>query len=477
MALTLSAIDRSLTNLHIDDCFVSHDFSRAAKTVDFGLNGYTGSVGDWHSLQQLTAPDPKCGVVYVRGNFPDTADSMLDRAQTETGRGSFGLKICEDSGIGLGIFRSQGLLNYRWPLFSYSITKPSTNAVGPKQDEVGTLHICSFVKDGSVFQVVVIRRERTEWDVLSKLKFQFGSAVRFGCTCKAGSYTGRSEPNDGRHSEEVTPTPATVDNRTSSSQQQTSKSRHDSQYYLESREDGKVISARCGSRLYDHVRLDMQLFVNDKAVIMNRDSTVSSENYVDLSTIQESECGSGDRLVVIGMFSLSAIRSGGHGYLKEQPSSADIADHLGLFSTSKAFTGKLWLSDQIPRDSADSGIESHTIARCVERIMGVSLVPNIGPESIYLPPEFSLDDDTSSRHSVSAESNTAWSTEAPNEIFEVKSSSLADLEAAAGSATQAATKEYLKNRLVLQGRLSNGLGAMLIQNIMTQQYFERENML
>ena len=109
--------------------------------------------------------------------------------------------------------------------------------------------------------------------------------------------------------------------------------------------------------------------------------------------------------------------------------------------------------------------------------MGVSLVPNIGPESIYLPPEFSLDDDTSSRHSVSAESNTAWSTEAPNEIFEVKSSSLADLEAAAGSATQAATKEYLKNRLVLQGRLSNGLGAMLIQNIMTQQYFERENML
>ena len=494
----LSAVDRSLTNLQIDDCFVSHELSQAAKTVDFGSNGYTGSVGDWHFLHQITAPDPKCGVVYARGNFPDIADSILDRAQTESGGGSWGFKICEDSEIRLGNFGSQGLLNYRWPIFSYSITdpitepitelsstrvgrpltiEPSTNAVDTERDEVGSLHICSFVKDGTVFQVVVIRRNQTKSEIRRKLKFQFGGAVRFGCACQVGSYTGRSGPSVGSQNEQLSPSPATVDNLTSTIQEQTSQSEDKSQYYLQSREDGKVYSARCKSKLYDHVRLDMQLFVNDKAVVMNENSNARGETYIDLSTIQESECGNGDQLVVVGTFSLSAIRSERHNFLKERPNSAEIEDYLGILSTSNAFTGKLWLSDQISRDPSDSGIETHTIARCVERIIGVSLVPNIGPDAIDLPPELPRDEDTSRHPSIPAGSDTATSTAAQNVLCEAKSSSLAELEAVAGSATSALNNTGPKNALILESRLSGGLGAMLIKNIMTQQYFDMENML
>lgn len=48
------------------------DTQRPSKSYDFGDNGYTASVTTWHELLQATAPSRDHGVVFVRGDFPDS---------------------------------------------------------------------------------------------------------------------------------------------------------------------------------------------------------------------------------------------------------------------------------------------------------------------------------------------------------------------------------------------------------------------
>ena len=467
---------------------MSHKFSQAAKTVDFGANGYTGSVGDWHFLLQVTAPDPRCGMVYTRGNFPDHADSILDRAQTESGRGSWGFRICEDSEIRLGEYQSQGLLNYRWPCFAYSITGPSTTgtrrpsttrpsmtAIETEQERVGSLHTCSFVKDGTVFQIVVIRhRYQTKAKVRRKLKFRIGGAVRFGCVCRNGAYTGRSGPSLNSHNQRPTPNPATLDNFTWTAQGQEDQGQDKLMYYLQSRENGKVRSARCENNRYNDVRLDMQLFINDKGVIMEETSEARGQAYIDLSTTQELDFEDGDQLVITGTFSLNATGSERHKFLERTPSCAEIEDYLGIVATSEASTGKLWVEEQNPWDSSEDKTESHTVARCVERIIGVSMVPSVGPDAMALPPS----GHTSQRSSFANSDTAALPTNIKlSSLAGADSSSLADLEAALGSATSVVANTSHKDAVILDNCLSSGSGTALVANIMTQQYSDLQNML
>jgi hypothetical protein len=66
--------------------------TRPTKSLDFGRDGVTGSVSAWHELLQMTAPDDGCGVIFLRGDFPDSPDSVLARAQRRNERGSFELE-------------------------------------------------------------------------------------------------------------------------------------------------------------------------------------------------------------------------------------------------------------------------------------------------------------------------------------------------------------------------------------------------
>jgi hypothetical protein len=79
------------TDSTLDDCYIALDVSRPFKSLDFGIDGYTASVTSKYELLQLTAPDDECGIVFVRGDFPDSAESILGRTQRRNQKGTWGL--------------------------------------------------------------------------------------------------------------------------------------------------------------------------------------------------------------------------------------------------------------------------------------------------------------------------------------------------------------------------------------------------
>src|SRR5947207_15172671 len=100
-----------------DNCYMLLDVSMPCKSLDFGKDGCTGSVTTWHELLQLTAPDDECGVVFVRGDFPDSAESILARAQRRNQKATWGLgiKISENTDYVVERTPAQGMVNLRWP--------------------------------------------------------------------------------------------------------------------------------------------------------------------------------------------------------------------------------------------------------------------------------------------------------------------------------------------------------------------------
>lgn len=330
---------------------MSHDYSRAAKTVDFGCDGFTASMADWHFLLQMTAPDAKCGIVYARGNFPDNADAILARTQNEEGQGSWGFKVGKDSQIEIGEFGFQGLINYRWPCFSNRITAKSGKY--GEHDEIGQLYICTFIKDQTLSQIVVVRKydEKSE----GKLTFRFGGPIRFGCFCSNKTY---NELSQNRILE-------AIDSETGHSR-----------YNLRYSHNNLVRSAICEDGRYKDVGLDMQLFINGEArqfVDQNKESQLS---YIDMSTEQTVVIDSNGPTVIIGTISLVTHRDLDK-YLSTPPLSEDIEQYLGISTHSEASTGKLWVDSEELSPVIRDHSETHAIARSVERIIGVSLVPSV----------------------------------------------------------------------------------------------------
>src|SRR5579859_1171052 len=89
----------------LDNCYMTLGTTSPFKSLDFGKEGCTASVTSWHELLQLTAPDLECGIVFVRGDFPDSAESILARAQRRNQKGTWGLeiKIQKDTGYVLEV--------------------------------------------------------------------------------------------------------------------------------------------------------------------------------------------------------------------------------------------------------------------------------------------------------------------------------------------------------------------------------------
>lgn len=131
-----------------------------SKSLDFGRDGVTGSVSTWHELLQMTTPDDECGVVFARGDFPDTPDSILARAQRRNQRGGFGLevKIDEKTPYVLERTSAQGFINMRWPYSRFNFVRGDTErrTSRPKSTVFAHQSICSFVKDKTLYQVLRI---------------------------------------------------------------------------------------------------------------------------------------------------------------------------------------------------------------------------------------------------------------------------------------------------------------------------------
>jgi len=172
------------------------------KSLDFGCDGVTGSVTAWHELLQATAPDQDCGLVFVRGDFPDHSDAILARAQRRNQRGGFGLEIRieEDSPYVLERTPAQGLINARWPYSRFDFVHLNS-AHGRSSAAFAHQSNCSFVKDQTLYQILRITPAKilkslpaseassTTGDTQStwSLTIQVGGMLRMGCpnTCVA----------------------------------------------------------------------------------------------------------------------------------------------------------------------------------------------------------------------------------------------------------------------------------------------------
>ncbi|MCJ1243289.1 hypothetical protein MMC30_000486 [Trapelia coarctata] len=317
---------------------------------------------------------------------------MLARAQDQEGQGSWGFKISTDSEISVGHVKSQGLINYRWPCMSYELNAkilPNEQGQiepGSQTDQpFGTLHTCTFVKDGTLFQVTVLRGTESKINTERRLRFNSGGMVRFGCNCSNNNreFMGRSlnDPLDPGEPSAVVKASASV------SEQEPSNVPKELVYTLKSLRDGQVLSAVCESERYRDIHLDMQLFIDGQGIKMG-DMTSTNQKYrhfVDISTKQERLLQHGSNLIVVGAFSLGVIGNPGCKYMGSCPSSKEIEDYLGIPSTSDSSTAKLWVPYQEDGIDLEGIAEVHMSARCVERILGVSSLPRVHSSPGELP--------------------------------------------------------------------------------------------
>jgi hypothetical protein len=324
-------------------CLADHP----AKTTDFGGDGYTASLSDYHELLQLTAPDDYCGIVYVRGQFQNTPDAILARAQRPdvSGlKGSFGVQIHPDSLFELGEKQAQGFINLRWPYIQYDLRKKAAFQDG----NGGTYEEISFVKDGTVFQVIRIKWGRgsslSDFDSSNSLereiiKLKSGGEIQFGCPCSNGG-------------------PPVADNF---------------RLHL----DNNQLS--CTSELYQK-RLDIQMFVNNlpQELGPSQSSRASQEVQVpDLSRSHDIDLCIGKPITIVSTYRLRDCTSVNLHCLSELNGQyfEDIEDYLGISGTSLHMTDRLWTALCSTNYESSEAVEFCVVGRCVEQILCVSSVP------------------------------------------------------------------------------------------------------
>ncbi len=368
-----------LTDLHKSQCYTTGDWSNPAKTIDFGDNGHTASLTDWHELLQVTAPDPLCGLVFVRGDFPNTADAILARAQQldHSGKkGTFGLQIeSNGSDFMLGERRNQGSVNFRWPYIQYELKRRYSDG-GVEQIHVGTYEAISFVKDNIVFQIICIRPGRIHEpprgvvddaklgtqdriqaqmaeaeDTIAadkrklKIKFKMGGNIQFGCPCSSG------QPTD---DEAVEPIPKDL-------------------HQLLTKKDGKLLFYV--SKTYQKC-LEMQLFVNDELKTLIRPSSehgLFRDGKPYSFATHDVAVEAGSTTFVTATYALRDCA-------RTEPilkldSFKYIADYLGVPNDSEKMSDRLWTACLTTNYDAAEAMEFCAIGTAVEKTLCVSSVP------------------------------------------------------------------------------------------------------
>lgn len=344
-----------LTDLHKSQCYTTGDWNNPAKTIDFGDNGHTGSLSDWHELLQLTAPDPLCGIVFVRGDFPNTADAILARAQqpdTSGNKGAFGLEIDSlSSDFVLGGRRNQGFVNLRWPYIQYELRRRYSDG-GVEQIHVGTYEAFSFVRDGVVFQVVCIRpgrihersraQDRVEDQTTEnhaptatdqtnlKMRFRMGGSVQFACPCDGGRCL---------------------------------DSAHINRHNLSLNENGKLFF--CTDPDYQK-HFGVQFFVNGEPQTL---CCSSSEQ----GAYRDVEIVAGSTTFITSTYALQDCASKEPMLISD--SFKSIANYLGIHNNSKKMSDRLWTACLTTNYDAAEATEFCAIGTAVEQTLCVSSVP------------------------------------------------------------------------------------------------------
>jgi hypothetical protein len=296
---------------------------------------------------QLTAPDELCGIVYVRGRFPNTPASILARAQKKVyqcSKDTFGTRLeraKDEADLELGECRAQGWVNFRWPYIQYHLKRQGDTWDSRR----GTFEEISFVKDGTVFQIIRMKIGHTSSstdddmvDVSGKqtIKIEVGGEIRFGCPC-----------SNHRTLEEDTFVLKTFDERKN--------------------------TYSCISSKYQK-RVDMQLWINSTAQSFEiPESVVQDAEAVDASYIHEQQVQVGEIIYIVASYSIRNYddkTTALPGLISDE-----IQDYIGFDPKSLNMTDRLWTALCSPNYEAIEAVEFCAIGRCVERIMSVSSVP------------------------------------------------------------------------------------------------------
>jgi hypothetical protein len=335
-------------------CFTTCAVSNPAKSSDFGADGFTASLTDWHELLQLTAPDKTCGVVFVRGQFPNTPDAILARAQRrdDTGfKGTFGTRLEPaeiDTDLELGERRAQGWVNFRWPYTQYTLKRKDDKLDGNS----GTYEEISFVRSGTVFQIIRIKwgsgssisdLDSTETQDNCTVKVKAGGIVRFGCPCSNDTFAGKDA------------------------------------FKLAVADNGNRVS--CVSETYQ-TRFEIQMSIRGTPddtgyPLEGRDADGRFNTEADVSSMRRLELFIGDPIYIVSSYALRDAddeRDTVH-----NASFADLEGYLGISNTSLNMTDRLWTALCSTNYEASEALEFCVVGRCVEQILGVTSIPFPSP--------------------------------------------------------------------------------------------------
>lgn len=371
-----------LADLHKSQCFTTCEVSNPAKSSDFGADGFTASLTDWHELLQVTAPDDTCGIVFVRGQFPNSPGAILARAQRRDdigGKGTFGTRLQPadlDTDLELGERLAQGWINFRWPFTQYELRRKGDPEASGIYEEI------SFVRSGTVFQIIRIKWGRDgsslsdldSSDVREKhtLKIKTGGVIRFGCPCS----------NSG---------PPDIDT-----------------FVLTSAGDGTRLN--CASEKYQK-RLELQLSVNGirQKIAHSLQGIEIDEIHgteVDISSIHRIEVSGSNPTFLVSTYGLR--HSNSDAKTAEKEDFLELDDYLGIRNKSVHMTDRLWTALCSSNYEASEAAEFCVVGRCIEQIVCVSAVPIPSPAGIASPyknplDEFSLNPKGSQRGDISLE--------------------------------------------------------------------------
>lgn len=322
-----------------------------ATSFDFGTDGFAGSCNRGGELLQITAPSPLCGFVCAQGDYPNTPDSILARSQrVRGGKSTFGLKLAaEGSDYRLGRRTERGCFNFRWPLVEYRLEREGS--------EPGTYSLFSFVRDGTLYQVMRLRFGELSpamkmWapkdeKVKHTMTITAGGSLRFSCRC------GGLEPIPDGYGVE-----------------------HDASGFV------RILRNPCLGDSAQHQALSMQVFVDGKRQLLRSGQSDASKDggqsgLGDLRFSTAVSVSPGTATVIISTLRFCSSSEAGNAI--ECPDSEDTYKYVGIGQDCDNATDWLW------REKLDSGgnkIEFNSYfseicvaGRCLERVLFVSSLP------------------------------------------------------------------------------------------------------
>lgn len=283
----------------------------------------------------------------MRGQFPNNPDAILARAQRRDdvgGKGTFGTRLRPaelDADLELGERISQGWINFRWPFTQYALRRKSG-------EENGTYEEISFVRDGTVFNIIRIRwghgsslsdSDSGNTQERLTLNLKAGGVIRFGCPCS------------------------------------NCESPKKDTFELSSEQGGQLL--HCVSDKYQK-RLELQLFIKDaRQNIATRLNHVTEDEVlgleVDLSSRHRVELFGNEPIFIVSTYALRDVSD-----KRETVNGAhfmDLDDYLGVRNSSINMTDRLWTALCSNNYEASEAVEFCVIGRCVETILSVSSIP------------------------------------------------------------------------------------------------------